>query len=315
MPGKLLVYGLIYLRVTGRSLPRAVCSEFPIHSQKNRRRTTEDKVNDTATSVLSVSQNRTCFMISVSFCVTDVFWFRCVNNKDTALLRGYKSIDDLYHNILSHHADPTNQHLISTAQLMLAIRQVIQDAELFSMSVSLLALLDRPGTSASSSRNVTRRLLHVLAHNGNADNQDMVITDTFFSFLSNPSSSSPFSHLAVAHDQLATICLTILLDELQFDTCKFPSSFMRNQEVPDLSVRAGSAISSQLRYASQYWTDHVGRLTEMHREMVEQISVFFQTQFLHWLEVMSILNIPPAKALEKLLSSNVRYSLLEITGH
>lgn len=254
-------------------------------------------------------------MIPVSFCVTDVFWFHCVNNKDTALLRGYKSIDDLYHTILSHHADPMNRHLISTARLTLAIRQVIQDAKLFSTAISFIAPLDRPRNSTSLFHSVTRRLVHVLVNGGNADNQDMVMTDTFLSFLANSSGSSPFSHLAVAHDQLATMCLNVLLDELQFDTCKFPSSFVRNREVPDLSVRAGSAISSRLRYASRYWTDHVGRLTEMRAETVEQISVFFQTQFLHWLEVMSILNIPPAEALGKLVPSNVRYSLLEITGH
>lgn len=135
------------------------------------------------------------------------------------------------------------------------------------------------------------------------------MTELFLSFLSSSSDRSPFSHIALAHEQLASMCLHLLSEELRFDICKFPSSFVRNQEVRDLKVKADSAIPSRLGYACQYWMEHVGHLIEMRPEMVEQISGFFQTQFLAWLEVMSILMIPPAKALGKLLPSNVRYFL------
>lgn len=227
--------------------------------------------------------------------------------RDPALLRGYESMNDFYHSILSHHVDPTNRYFTAIAQLMLAIRQVNQDADLFSKFVSFIAPLDHPGNSA---HNVTQRLVHVLVNNENAVNKNMAMTNTFLSFLGNPSGSSPFSHLALAHDQLATMCLNIMLHELQFDICKFPSSFVLNQEVHDLTARAESAISSRLRYGCRYWTDHVGQLVEIHSEMVEQISDFFETKFFFWLEVMSVLKLQPAQSLRTLSSTNVSYSLL-----
>lgn len=200
----------------------------------------------------------------------------------------------------------------------MAIRQVIQDTEHFSKSISFIAPLDSPSRNAgSSSQYATRRLLQVLISSRTGNDRTMdpyrlrdthSMANTFLSFLANPSGSSPFSRIALAHDQLATMCLDVLSKELQFNICKFPSSFMRNREVRDLTMRADSAISSRLRYACQYWMDHVGQLVEMRSGMLEQILDFFQTQFLPWLEVMSILELPPADALGKLLSNNVRYS-------
>lgn len=157
-----------------------------------------------------------------------------------------------------------------------------------------------------------RRLLHIMTDQTGINTERGLdpMTYTFTSFLMEPSRISPFSSIVGAHDQVAAKCLKILVEELRFNICQFPSSFMRSSDVNDLTKIADLLISPQLRYACCYWMHHVAYLREIHSEMVTQISDFFQTQFLPWLEVMSILGTPPAQCLRTLLSSDVRYPLL-----
>ncbi|XEV01114.1 hypothetical protein FSHL1_006401 [Fusarium sambucinum] len=84
------------------------------------------------------------------------------------------------------------------------------------------------------------------------------------------------------HERVLERCLDIMSSQLRQDICNLVSSGTLDSEIPHNRLEAN--IPRYLRYACKYWR-------------VEEIYVFLQGHFLHWLEVMSIMNEGPAAVL------------------
>lgn len=97
-----------------------------------------------------------------------------------------------------------------------------------------------------------------------------------------------------------TSCLKIMAKELQFNLYKSPSSFFRNHDLRNLQVLEGASISSHLHYASCHWADQFSELEALDADLLNILSGFFQTHFLYWIEVMSIVGLSPVEVLKKL---------------
>lgn len=110
-----------------------------------------------------------------------------------------------------------------------------------------------------------------------------------------------------------TTCLEIMAEELRFNIFTLPSSFMRNKDVQNLQALLEANMSSRLRYACCHWTDQVSRLENPDADLLEMVSRFFRTHFLHWLEVMSILALSPIDALKNLNTVRVCDSMISAT--
>ncbi|EJD02322.1 WD40 repeat-like protein [Fomitiporia mediterranea MF3/22] len=99
---------------------------------------------------------------------------------------------------------------------------------------------------------------------------------------------------AILDANMAKKCLDIMAFGLKFNICSLESSYLRNDEVPDLSERVDREISKQLQYSCLYWLDHLSRsqldgtgrisITEKLRE------VFCRLKSLYWLEVLSLMS-------------------------
>lgn len=205
-----------------------------------------------------------------------------------------------------------DNNLTSSIRLILAIRQTSDSPKLVAGFTSYITSLDTPsGHTGPSLRPTIQRLMSLLADERDADNAGRLpwIENDFISFLADSSGYSPFSGATEAHEKLALRCLTILADELRFDICQFPSSFLRNKDVRGLRSQADLSIPSHLRYAARYWTHHVSHLKEIKAELTDGVAIFFQNHFLYWLEVMSILELSPFEALKHLSSAPVCHSL------
>jgi hypothetical protein len=87
---------------------------------------------------------------------------------------------------------------------------------------------------------------------------------------------------------LTLAMLKVMKQELKFDICGFPSSYLRNKEVEDLESRISHCISGQLSYSCCFWAEHMHSLKQM-VEIEELLNIFFKETFLFWLEVLSLL--------------------------
>ncbi|KIM23094.1 hypothetical protein M408DRAFT_51073, partial [Serendipita vermifera MAFF 305830] len=74
---------------------------------------------------------------------------------------------------------------------------------------------------------------------------------------------------------------------LQFNTCNLNSSYIRNQDVPDLDLRVKTRISPYLSYSSCHWANHLLE-TGFDDGVYYALNYFMGNQFLLWLEVLTL---------------------------
>ncbi|EAU80678.2 HNWD1 [Coprinopsis cinerea okayama7 len=90
------------------------------------------------------------------------------------------------------------------------------------------------------------------------------------------------------HRNLAIVSLRLMLQELRFNICHFPSSHKRNDAVPDLPARAAHFITPALNYASCFWMDHV-QMVPFDEEILDLVRQLLHEKLLYWFEVLSII--------------------------
>jgi len=113
---------------------------------------------------------------------------------------------------------------------------------------------------------------------------------SFPDFLTDESRSSEFFiDTSCIHDNLAFASLGVMKDELQFNICKLPSSYLPNSKVVDLSERVKECISSTLSYSCQFWAVHLQQ-TAFNSCLAGAVREFFNHErLLFWIEVLSLL--------------------------
>ena len=95
---------------------------------------------------------------------------------------------------------------------------------------------------------------------------------------------------AAHHAFLTHSCFRIMNADLQFNICNLPSSFLLDDEVPDLSCRVQENIGSAVEYSSRYWVQHLYRADSSGQ--VAQRSLlcdFLRLRILFWIECMNLL--------------------------
>jgi hypothetical protein len=86
---------------------------------------------------------------------------------------------------------------------------------------------------------------------------------------------------------LAKRCFGIMREELRFNICDLPSSFIPDDKIDGLQERIKEKISAPLAYACGYWAMHLSAVTKS-GEVMEEVGEFFQDRLLFWMEVMSV---------------------------
>ena len=101
---------------------------------------------------------------------------------------------------------------------------------------------------------------------------------------------------------IAKSCVNILGDVLQFNICKFPTSFKRNVDFERIKEP-----SVGFAYACRFWTRHTSRLTEAQWDdpIINTVSTLLTEQVLEWLEAMSLYQTSPSYALACLAQGKV----------
>ena len=93
---------------------------------------------------------------------------------------------------------------------------------------------------------------------------------------------------AKCHFEFAVGCLRVMEARLCFNICRLKTSHLMNRDVPDLPKRIDNFIPRALTYSCRFWAEHVSYAGTTCHRILPQILGFFQNQFLHWLEVLSL---------------------------
>ncbi|KAJ6534421.1 hypothetical protein DFH09DRAFT_932216, partial [Mycena vulgaris] len=101
---------------------------------------------------------------------------------------------------------------------------------------------------------------------------------------------------------LLSVLVTLMHKGLKFNICALPTSYLRNTDMPDFQWRLNTYIPQQLRYACQFWVDHLA-VTSYHSDTACAVEKLLFQQFLFWLEVSSLLGLVDhtPQALSKLI--------------
>ncbi|KIM24750.1 hypothetical protein M408DRAFT_317021, partial [Serendipita vermifera MAFF 305830] len=102
---------------------------------------------------------------------------------------------------------------------------------------------------------------------------------------------------------LALCCLSTMKRYLRFNICDLESSYVRNQDVPNLTQQVDKCILPYLSYSSCYWASHLAE-TSSDNEVHDSVTYFMDHLFLFWLEVISLIK-------QMNIGSNMLHSLID----
>ncbi|KAE9394627.1 hypothetical protein BT96DRAFT_886390 [Gymnopus androsaceus JB14] len=131
--------------------------------------------------------------------------------------------------------------------------------------------------------------------------EDHVFTyhKSFVDFMSNVSRLHGHQMRAIFDGYPQDIChydLTIksfdVMQDLEFNICKLPSSFQNDSEIKDLPHRIKTNIPKALQYACQYWSAHLASSMKEKREgIATKFCTWMDTKSIFWIEVMNLMRM------------------------
>jgi hypothetical protein len=86
---------------------------------------------------------------------------------------------------------------------------------------------------------------------------------------------------------LTLACLQTMKRGLKFNICHLKSSYVRNNDIPDLASRVKEYIPLHVSYSCQFWVKHLEEIT-FDTKILDRVKYFMSNQFLVWLEVLSL---------------------------
>ncbi|KAB5589367.1 Lissencephaly-1 [Ceratobasidium theobromae] len=92
----------------------------------------------------------------------------------------------------------------------------------------------------------------------------------------------------IHHRKLTGLCFDrIKRNERQFNVCELESSYIFDNQVPDLAERVRKAIPQDLSYVCQYWATHL-ELGDAWSEGAKPLLEFLSERVLLWMEVLNL---------------------------
>jgi hypothetical protein len=123
------------------------------------------------------------------------------------------------------------------------------------------------------------------------DSQDILRINhqSFVDFLLDPNKCPPKFIIERKRESrnLTFACLNTMGNNLRFNICDLDTSYLRNAEVADLESRVEGLISPHLSYSCRFWASYLLE-TAFDDEIFTLLQKFMLSQFLFWLEVLSV---------------------------
>ncbi|KAG9090744.1 hypothetical protein FRC06_000894 [Ceratobasidium sp. 370] len=196
----------------------------------------------------------------------------------------HEQLDELYTTILSASLDNTALEPLEAANIKLVLHTVLCARE--PMTIAALACLLR-----LESINECRLALEPLGSVLCVSDVHLPVStlhESFPDYMRDQERSKQFWFDPASHHEiLSRQCFTAMKDLLQFNICGLESSFVLDEDVPDLSDRVEKAIPNHLFYACKHWSDHSVRSCNVNAH-VPILEDFLTNRVLFWMEVMNL---------------------------
>jgi hypothetical protein len=222
------------------------------------------------------------------------------------VLRSDESLFALYRTVMTEHCDPSDEVAVKRVKSILGRIICTQEP----LSLHALAHLVPPDSiltleDMQTQRQIVKHLASLLSGT-HSDHEPIVpLHSSYRDFLCNPEHNKDFYiDQSEANQRMALACFRVMEQNLTFNICQIPTSFLRNVDIPELPGLREKHIPHHLSYACQFWAVHVSTTTSSEFAQKE-LESFFQEDFLYWLEVMSLIQRSPQGALAPLSTSNV----------
>ncbi|GAB1524878.1 hypothetical protein RhiTH_008034 [Rhizoctonia solani] len=198
--------------------------------------------------------------------------------------REHAQIDKLYLAVLESALEDEELEHSERETIRAVLHTVLMTQEPIRVeTIALLAGIDGP-ERVEYALAPLRSVLHQSESTGLVSTLHASFPDFMFS---HTRSGSYFCDMDKHSPGMAHRCFAVMKDQLRFNICDLPSSFIADENVDNLQDRIKHRISATLAYVCRYWASHVG-LTPANDDLLEDLSVFLSERLLFWMEVMSL---------------------------
>ncbi|KZP04636.1 hypothetical protein FIBSPDRAFT_967959 [Athelia psychrophila] len=200
------------------------------------------------------------------------------------IVKDGRGLDNLYIEILSHTFDVNDERVMARFKLVLGGILVAREP----LSMQAHAALQHIGEDEEYVQMVVQPIGSLLHGTAQSDTPILALHASFFDFLKDEGRSKAFfvDPMHLEH-RFVLECLGVMKDELRFNICDLPTSYVRNADVPDIQDRVEQLISPHLLYACRFLGAHL-EVTPCETRVREELQVFLHERLLFWLEVLSL---------------------------
>ncbi|KAG8788203.1 hypothetical protein FRC12_014833 [Ceratobasidium sp. 428] len=124
------------------------------------------------------------------------------------------------------------------------------------------------------------------------DGKVVVVHSSFSSYISDTARSGAFyCDLAQYHTRFAQTCYDLIkLPDPPFNICSLPSSYLLDEDVPDIQETVRKTIPPKLLYACKYWGNHI-RLASRPSALLEAAHEIVASRLLLCIEVLNLCGV------------------------
>ncbi|KDN33070.1 hypothetical protein RSAG8_13841, partial [Rhizoctonia solani AG-8 WAC10335] len=197
-----------------------------------------------------------------------------------------KEIDRLYEAVLVLALDDEDLEEYEKERMQLVLCTVVCAMEPLTVD-ALASLIRLKSAQVMDALKPLWSVLHV--SESNTTHRVSTLHASFPDYMLDPNRSQRFTcNAQMHHAKLAELCLgRIGQDPSQFNICSLQSSYVFDEDVPDIDERVKRAIPMDLVYACQYWADHLELGGNSDRQAAELYD-FLSKRLLLWMEVMNL---------------------------
>ncbi|KAF5378038.1 hypothetical protein D9757_011521 [Collybiopsis confluens] len=142
---------------------------------------------------------------------------------------------------------------------------------------------------ASSGEDTVRVLIEQLQAFCFISAKDQCVHTFHLSFPEYITRQSDEMNISKYHEELSINCFK-QMEQLRFNMCDLPSSFVRDAEVEGLQERIKERIGETLEYSCHFWGNHVLDTGPLVRNVMGEMASFVKSRGVYWIEAMSLMN-------------------------
>ncbi|KAJ6047584.1 hypothetical protein N7460_003731 [Penicillium canescens] len=188
---------------------------------------------------------------------------------------------------LLHDQEGESEHESEQHQLLQEFHDIVGTIILLADPLSINALSLFLGIGADQISNRLESFRSVLSIPSDCDKPVRTLHLSFRNFLVQ-SRTKFFVDEPTKHKDLAKLCLKTMRNRLQKDICHLAGFGTRRADIDLEHIR--QYLPPELQYSCRYWIHHLEQSRALSSE-IEDVLLFLQKHFLHWVEAMSLLDL------------------------